>query len=195
MNGATKQRRCRETRRAVLTAWRWLLFACPPPVCRRSARIIRRPRASALSAPRQQSRAANIAAAKRRTSGSAAIPEPARYRGQPRDTRSPASGTESLRAADRRAWCLSEFGLQHAGYGRPAYPGTAQQTYAPPGHLGAWLNTHRNVPVPQQQQMLRNDPSFRRLPQGEQQRLMNQLNRVNQMPDAQRQRRWRVLKP
>ncbi len=73
-------------------------------------------------------------------------------------------------------------------YGRQSYPGTAQQTYAPPGHLGAWLNTHRNVPVQQQQQVLRNDPSFRRLPPGEQQRLMNQLNRVNQMPDAQRQR-------
>ena len=73
-------------------------------------------------------------------------------------------------------------------YGRQPYPGTAQQTYAPPGHLGAWLNTHRNVPVQQQQQMLRSDPSFRQLPQGEQQRLMNQLNRVNQMPNAQRER-------
>lgn len=74
-------------------------------------------------------------------------------------------------------------------YGRPAYPGTAQQLYAPPGHLGAWLNTHRNVPVPQQEQQLRNDPSFRRLPQGEQQRLVNQLHQVNQMPDGQRERR------
>jgi hypothetical protein len=72
--------------------------------------------------------------------------------------------------------------------GRQPYPGTAQQLYAPPGHLGAWLNTHRNVPVPQQQQMLRSDPSFRQLPQGEQQRVMNQLNRVNEMPNAQRER-------
>ena len=37
--------------------------------------------------------------------------------------------------------------------------------------------------------MLRSDPSFRRLPQGEQQRVMNQLNQVNQMPDGQRERR------
>ena len=72
--------------------------------------------------------------------------------------------------------------------GRQAYPGTAQQLYAPPGHLGAWLNTHRNVPVPQQQQMLKSDPSFRRLPQGEQQRVINQLGRVNRMPDAPRER-------
>jgi hypothetical protein len=74
-------------------------------------------------------------------------------------------------------------------YNRTPYPGTAQQLYAPPGHLGAWLNTHRDVPVQQQQQMLRNDPSFRRLAPGEQQRLMNQLHQVNQMPDAQRERR------
>ena len=72
--------------------------------------------------------------------------------------------------------------------GRQPYPGTAQQLYAPPGHLGAWLNTHRNVPLPQQQQMLRSDPNFRQLPQGEQQRVMNQLNRVNEMPNAQRER-------
>jgi hypothetical protein len=75
------------------------------------------------------------------------------------------------------------------GYGRRPSPGTAQQLYAPPGHLGSWLNNHKNTPVPQQEQMLRNDPSFRGLPQGEQQRVMNQLNQVNRMPETQRERR------
>ena len=75
------------------------------------------------------------------------------------------------------------------GYTRPVTPGPPRQLYAPPGHLGAWLDTHRNVSVPQQQQMLRSDPSFRRLPQGEQQRVINQLNQVNRLPDAQRERR------
>ena len=37
--------------------------------------------------------------------------------------------------------------------------------------------------------MLRNDPSFDRLPPAQQQRLVQQLNRVDQMPEAQRQRR------
>ena len=78
-------------------------------------------------------------------------------------------------------------------YGRQQYsgavPGTAQQLYAPPGHLGSWLNNHKNTPVPQQQQMLRSDPSFRKLPQGEQQRVINELNQVNRLPDAQRERR------
>jgi len=77
---------------------------------------------------------------------------------------------------------------QGQGYARPAYPGIGG-SYAPPGHLGAWLNAHRGVPPQDQERMLRNDPSFNRLPQGQQQRLMQQLNRVDQMPEAQRERR------
>ncbi len=37
--------------------------------------------------------------------------------------------------------------------------------------------------------MLRGDPSFRRLNPADQQRLMQQLHQVNQMPEEQRQRR------
>jgi hypothetical protein len=37
--------------------------------------------------------------------------------------------------------------------------------------------------------MLRGDPSFKRLNPADQQRLMQQLHRVDQMPEAQRQRR------
>ena len=36
--------------------------------------------------------------------------------------------------------------------------------------------------------MLRSDPSFNRLPQGEQQKLVDRLHQVNQMPEEQRQR-------
>lgn len=77
---------------------------------------------------------------------------------------------------------------QGQAYGRPAYPGVGG-VYAPPGHLGAWLNAHRGIPAQDQERMLRNDPSFSRLPQGQQQRLMQQFNRVDQMPEAQRERR------
>ena len=77
---------------------------------------------------------------------------------------------------------------QGQGYARPNYPGVSG-AYAPPGHLGAWLNAHRGVPTQDQERMLRNDPSFNRLPQGQQQRLVQQLNRVDQMPEAQRERR------
>lgn len=37
--------------------------------------------------------------------------------------------------------------------------------------------------------MLRGDPSFRQLPPGDQQRLLQQLHRVGQLPEEQRERR------
>jgi hypothetical protein len=79
---------------------------------------------------------------------------------------------------------------QGQGYApRPAYPGAPQQPgYAPPGHLGAWLNEHRNAPPQMQQRMLQSDPAFNHLSPADQQRLVRQLNRVDQMPEAQRQR-------
>jgi phage-related protein len=55
--------------------------------------------------------------------------------------------------------------------------------------LGDWLNQHRNLPVQEQERMLRGDPSFRRLPPADQQRVVRQLHQVNQMPEEQRQRR------
>lgn len=74
-------------------------------------------------------------------------------------------------------------------YERPGYSNYPAPVYAPQGHLGAWLNEHRGVPIQQQEQMLRRDPSFSRLPKSDQQRLIQQLHRVDQMPEAQRERR------
>jgi len=37
--------------------------------------------------------------------------------------------------------------------------------------------------------MLRSDPSFTRLPSGDQQRVVRQLHRLDQMPEPQRERR------
>jgi hypothetical protein len=72
---------------------------------------------------------------------------------------------------------------------RPAYPGYAHPADLPPGHLGDWLNQHRNLPVQEQERMLRNDPSFHRLPPADQQRVVQQLHQVNQLTEEQRQRR------
>jgi hypothetical protein len=43
--------------------------------------------------------------------------------------------------------------------------------------------------VQEQERMLRSDPSFNRLAPGSQQRLVQQLRQVDQMPEEQRQRR------
>ena len=66
---------------------------------------------------------------------------------------------------------------------RPAYGGASA---APQGHLEDWLNQHRNVPVQDQERMLQSDPGFRRLPSADQQRLTQQLQQVNKMPQQQR---------
>ena len=75
------------------------------------------------------------------------------------------------------------------GFSRPAVRGYAPPSDLPPGHLGDWLNQHRNLPVQEQERMLRNDPSFHRLPPAEQQRVVRQLHQVSQLTEEQRQRR------
>src|SRR6185437_15589993 len=74
-----------------------------------------------------------------------------------------------------------------AGNVRPALPGNGRQYAFPPGHLGSWMNQHQNLSG--QEQLLRNDPSFNRLPHADQQRLMQQLQQVNRMPTGERERR------
>lgn len=72
------------------------------------------------------------------------------------------------------------------GAARPLrnYPG-----YAPPGHLQSWLNQHRGLPLQDQERLLRTDPTFARQAPREQQREMQQLHAVDQMPEQQRERR------
>lgn len=83
---------------------------------------------------------------------------------------------------------------QGTPYGNQGYGNAPRSTNgnvgpAPQGHLEDWLNQHRNVPMQDQERMLRSDPSFKRLPQADQQRLTQQLRRMDQMPERQRDRR------
>jgi hypothetical protein len=55
--------------------------------------------------------------------------------------------------------------------------------------LGEWFNQHHSLPVQEQERMLRSDPAFRRLSPGDQDRVVRQLNQVNQLTEEQRQRR------
>jgi Protein of unknown function (DUF3106) len=74
-----------------------------------------------------------------------------------------------------------------AGNVRPAMPQNSRPYAFPPGHLGSWMNQHQNLSG--QEQLLRNDPSFNRLPAADQQRLMQQLRQVNRLPADERERR------
>lgn len=55
-------------------------------------------------------------------------------------------------------------------------------------HLPEWLAHHQNLPVVQQEMLLRRNAEFQRMAPQMQQRVMDQLHRINQMPPAQRQR-------
>jgi hypothetical protein len=68
-------------------------------------------------------------------------------------------------------------------------PGYAPPAELPAGHLGAWLNEHRNLPIQEQERILRNDPSFRRLSPADQQRIVEQFHQVHQLTPEQRQRK------
>jgi hypothetical protein len=57
------------------------------------------------------------------------------------------------------------------------------------GHLPQWMAQHQNLPVGQQERLLRAEPGFNRLNPGEQQRAVQQLHQMNQIPEAQRDRR------
>lgn len=56
-------------------------------------------------------------------------------------------------------------------------------------HLQDWLNRNQNVPLQEQEKQLRNDPSFKRLPKADQQRLTQRLRQMDSMPEQQRDRR------
>jgi hypothetical protein len=55
-------------------------------------------------------------------------------------------------------------------------------------HLQQWMQRHSNLPLPEQQRALENEPGFRELPPQTQARLHNQLVQLNHMSPQQRQR-------
>jgi hypothetical protein len=55
-------------------------------------------------------------------------------------------------------------------------------------HLGSWLQSHQGQSFAGQENALRQEPGFDRLPQQQQQRLINRLHQLNAMPPDQRQR-------
>jgi len=68
------------------------------------------------------------------------------------------------------------------GYSTPGHLGPAHQ------HLSEWMDSHRNLPLDQQQRALESEPGFRQLQPDEQQRMHERLTQLNAMPPAQRER-------
>ena len=102
--------------------------------------------------------------------------------GLPRNPKRPRANASSVRAPatrqPRRVPRLSRLPrirvrpIWVQAFPVPLIRGMRRLSKAPPGHLGDWLNQHRNLPVQEQERMLRGDPSFRRLPPAEQQRVV-----------------------
>ncbi len=59
--------------------------------------------------------------------------------------------------------------------------------HGPGPHQGDWLRNHQGLSPEQQEQALRSDPGFQKLPAQRQQQLMNQLQRFNRLTPEQRQ--------
>ncbi len=55
-------------------------------------------------------------------------------------------------------------------------------------HIGQWLKRNQNLTVAQQEQKLRDDPEFQKLPPQQQQHLIDRLHQFNNLPPQQRQR-------
>lgn len=75
---------------------------------------------------------------------------------------------------------------------RPAFGGAPYAVRPNPrvqGHLPEWMAEHQNLPISQQDRLLRQEPGFNRLSPADQQRQIQELHRLNQMPEAQRERR------
>ena len=55
-------------------------------------------------------------------------------------------------------------------------------------HLGSWLQSHQGQSLASQENSLRSEPGFNRLPPQQQQRLVDRLHQLDAMPPDQRQR-------
>jgi hypothetical protein len=65
---------------------------------------------------------------------------------------------------------------------------SAQKSRAnhPPQRMGEWLQSHKNLPLDQQEKALEKDPNFKKLPPDRQAALRDRLRKFNSLPPEQR---------
>ncbi len=86
---------------------------------------------------------------------------------------------------------LAQYGGGQRGPGDARYGGAPGFHHGPgPGgqHLPQWFAQHQGMSADRQEEALRHEPGFARLPEGQQQQLINRLHRLDMEPPAQRQR-------
>lgn len=92
-----------------------------------------------------------------------------------------------MEQAQRRAEIQAERQAQRQQQQAQRQANGGIRLQGPGPHQGDWLRNHQNLTPDQQEQALRKDPGFQRLPQERQQQLMNQLQRFNRLSPEQRQ--------
>jgi molecular chaperone DnaK (HSP70) len=86
---------------------------------------------------------------------------------------------------------------QHPGGGGNTPPHPQQQksvaAKSNPQKLGAWLRTHKDLPLDQQEKALENDPAFKRLSPQSQAQLKERLHKFNNLPAEQKEKALRNM--
>jgi hypothetical protein len=135
-------------------------------------------------------------------------PPPSRYQSQqpvlPQPPQPYAGRPPAAPPATNRPLITAQPFAPAPGYARPASPPASPGIYAgqrpgyvPPSanlghanqqHLGGWLQSHSGQSFASQEQSLRQEPGFSRLPQPQQQRLIDRLHQLDTMPPQRRER-------
>ena len=105
----------------------------------------------------------------------------------PRDNTNYQRDQRQVEQAQRRAEIQAERQAQRQQQQAQKQMNGGVRLQGPGPHEGDWLRQHQDQTLEQQQQALRSDPGFQKLPPQRQQQLMNQLQRFSQMTPEQRQ--------
>jgi Protein of unknown function (DUF3106) len=65
-------------------------------------------------------------------------------------------------------------------------PAQKSRSNRPPQRMGDWLQSHKNLPLDQQEKALETDPTFKKLPADRQAALRERLRKFNSLPPEQR---------
>lgn len=65
-------------------------------------------------------------------------------------------------------------------------PAQRSRANHPPQRMGDWLQSHKNLPLDQQEKALERDPNFKKLPPDRQAALRDRLRKFNSLPPEQR---------